>query len=90
MDEPLDEAALERLEGEIEREEQAVADLDRRTRTLEVEAAAWPRPPGIRGPHQVAADRSRALGEAFLGLMGGWLLVVLVGVIGALWAKGLP
>jgi hypothetical protein len=72
------EARLEALDLEVEREEEAIAGLRRRTRALEVEVAAWPSPPGIRGPRQVAADRSRALEEAFLGVVGGWLLAAIV------------
>jgi hypothetical protein len=88
MDGQMDEAMLERLEDEIERQEGAIVVLQQRTHTLELEAAAWPRPRGIRGPQQVAADRSRAFEEAFLGLVGGWLLVAIVWLIGAFQTGG--
>jgi hypothetical protein len=88
MDGQMDEVALERLEGQIEVEEKAIADLRRRTRTLEVEVAAWPGPRRIKGPQQVAADRSRVLEEAFLGIMAGWLLTAVVWVMGAFRVKG--
>jgi hypothetical protein len=76
VDGTLDETRLERLEEEIERQEASIVELRRRTHTLEVEVAAWPAPRGIRGPFQVAAERSRALEEAFLGLVSGWLLAM--------------
>jgi hypothetical protein len=82
------EARLEALDLEIECEEEAIAALHRRARSLEVEVAAWPPPPGIRGPHQIAADRSRVFEEAFLGLVGGWVLAAIVWVMGAFQAKG--
>jgi hypothetical protein len=84
----LDEATLELLEQEIEREEEALADLRRRTRALEIEVAAWPPPRAVKGPRQIAAERSRALEEAFLGLVGGWLLLAVVWEIGAFLANG--
>jgi hypothetical protein len=72
------ETRLEALDLEIEREEAALAELRRRTRALEVEVAAWPPPTAIRGPRQIAADRTRTLEEAFLGVVGGWLLAAIV------------
>lgn len=72
------EARLEALDLEIEIEEAALALLRRRTRALEVEVAAWAPPTGIRGPRQIAADRIRAHEEAFLGVVGGWLLAAIV------------
>ena len=85
VDGKLDEATLERLEQEIKREEATIAELRGRTHTLKVEVAAWPAPPGIRGPFQVAAERSRAVEEAFLGVVGGWLVVA---ILGTLWMGG--
>jgi hypothetical protein len=75
------EARLEALDLEIEREEAALAELRRRTRALEVEVAAWPLPAAIRGPRQIVADRTRALEEAFLGVVGGWLLGAIVSML---------
>jgi hypothetical protein len=77
-----DEATLELLEQEIERAEEALDDLRRRTRTLEVEVATRPPPRGVKGPRQIAAARRR--GPVFAwgcvgALIAAFVLLVLAG-----------
>ena len=68
MDGQIDGAALERLEEAIEREEKTIADLNRRTRTLEIEVAAWPaRQKDLRLLFDAEMRRARL--EALLGVV---------------------
>jgi hypothetical protein len=83
MDSPVDEATLQDLEEQIEREEKEIAALLQRTRTLEVEVAAWPPPHNLHGLFAAALRRARlevvvgaVLAFAVFGL--GWALLAVI------------
>ncbi|HVV49240.1 MAG TPA: hypothetical protein VHO06_06260 [Polyangia bacterium] len=79
MDETPDEALLRRLEEQIERETEALIALRRRTRTVEIEVAAWPPPQMDPQPRTRMAQRTKA--EMFLGVLLGSTLTCLLWAI---------
>jgi hypothetical protein len=63
---------LQRLEEEIVRETEVVADLQQRARTLEIEVAAWPPPKS--DPRLVVMRQRRDRIEMVLGMASGTAL----------------
>jgi len=90
MDPRTDEETLEALEAEIAREEEALAALRKRTRTLEVEVAAWRAPPQPAALVTSPPRKRRDDAEAALGLWIAACLVTLVWAILGFGRGGLP